>query len=264
MRVNIHFDKFINELNKKGKLELNEICSFLCVSSSTARRLCVQAEQKGMGIRLHGGAIQSAKFFSPKINYLIEDKMSENVKEKQAIGKYASTLVESNDIIYVSSGTTTLQFMLYLAERVNAGEIHNVCVMTNSLRFVELSSDALQIVLTGGNYRRERQDFAGEIARASIESARFIKCFIGTDGIELPEGIIASDEETLSLDRIAVSRSDFAFILADYSKFNSRSYIRFQPLLSKHVIITDRNIHESHLRLAAECGISLKVVDVNT
>ncbi len=263
MRTNDRFSYFINELNQKGKLELSELCSLMDISISTARRLCIQAEEKGLGIRLHGGAIQSVKTLSPQMKYSIENKAYEHVREKQAIGKYASSLVESNDIIFVSSGTTTEQFILHLVERVNAGELQNVSVMTNSFRFVELSSDVFPILLTGGEYRRERQDFSGEIAKTTIENAYFNKCFIGTDGIELPDLCIASDGETLSMDRLAVARSDFAFILADYSKFSAKSYIRSQPLLSKHVIITDSNIHEANLKLASERGISLKIVNLD-
>ena len=262
MRNNDRYEQFTAELSQRGKLELDELCELINISPSTARRFCIQAEQSGLGIRLHGGAIQSSRTFAPQAEYMIETRETEHIQEKRAIGKYASTLVESNEIIYVSSGTTTEQFLFYLAERVKSGKIENVRIMTNSFRIVALTPDSLPVIFTGGFFRRDRQDFAGEVARAAVQNARFNKCFIGTDGIDLPT-IVASDEETIALDFTAISQADRAFILADYSKFSSRSYIRSKPLLSNHVIITDSNIHESYLRLASECGTAIKVVDLD-
>ncbi len=260
MKASERYQDFLELLAQKGRLDLGEICEHFSVSDSTARRLCIEAEKKGKGIRIYGGGIQSLKILAAQVEYSFENKTEEHMAEKAVIGRYASSLVESNEVIYVSSGTTTQQFMLHLAKRIENGELSNVSVMTNSFSFVEMASDRFSVILTGGRYRRGRRDFAGEVAEASLQGAHFSKCFIGIDGVELPRGTVASDADTVNLDRIAVACSDAAFILADYSKFISRSYIRCQPLLPKHIIITDSGVSETFAQLAADSGISLKIV----
>mgnify|MGYP001425910281 CR=1 FL=1 len=257
------YQEFLNLLIQKGRLNLKEICDYFDVSDSTARRLCIEAEKDGEGIRIYGGGIQSLKALSFQGEYSFESKTLQNIREKKAIAYYASKLVESNEVIYISSGTTTGQFMSYLSKRVSNGEIHNVTVMTNSLVNVEMAANSLPVILTGGKFRSKRRDFAGQIAEAAVSNAHFSKCFIGVDGIELPNGLISSDTDTDNLDRLATSRSDVVFILADYTKFTSKSYICYQPFLQKHIIVTDSNLSESYAKLASENGISLILVDID-
>ncbi len=261
MKMNNRYQDFLALLMQKGKLELPEICEYFGVSDSTARRLCIEAEKSGEGVRIYGGGLQSLKALSAQMEYSFENKTAEHIDEKMDIGYYASNLVESNEVIYVSSGTTTQQFMFYLSKKVNSGEIRNVSVMTNSLLFVEMSSDKLPVILTGGKYRSGRRDFAGEVAEISIRGAHFSKSFIGTDGVELPYGLIASDTDTANLDSLAASRSDAIFILADSSKFISKSYICYQPFLPKNIVVTDSGVSETFANLAADNGISLKIVE---
>jgi len=261
LKVNNRYDDFLDLLTQKGRLDLSEICEYFGISDSTARRLCIAAEKNGEGIRVYGGGLRSLKALSAQTEYSFENKTTEHIAEKMAIGYYASRLVNSNEVIYISSGTTTQQCMHYLSKRLSCGEIRNVTVMTNSLLNIEMAADSLTVISTGGRFRRSRRDFAGPVAETAISYAHFSKCFIGVDGIELPDGIIASDVDTAKLDRLAASRSDAAFILADYSKFTSNSYICYQPFSPKNIIITDWNISESYAKLAAEQGISLKIVD---
>ena len=81
--------------------------------------------------------------------------------------------------------------------------------------------------------------------------------------MELTDGLIASDNETGNMDRLVTARSDKVYILADHSKFTSKSYISYEHFFPKHVIITDSLLDSYYINLAKEVGVSLQLVDVD-
>lgn len=261
-KIERRYSEFTAFLEKSGRLDLPEIQKKFGVSASTARRLCITAEKNGLGVRTYGGGLQSLKRVGNQQEYLFEYRNSENIPEKSAIGKYASRIVESGDILFVTGGTTTYQFILHLAKRLAASEIEDVTIMTNSLLNVELAEDYMPIIITGGQFRKQRRDVAGYVSEAVIRGAQFNRSFIGVDGVELTDGLIASDNDTGSMDRLVTSRSEKVYILADHSKFTAKSYISYERFLPNHIVITDSHIGERYIKLAAERHIALEVVPV--
>src|SRR5690554_6620872 len=105
------YDKVAGLLEKKGRLGTKDIRSALDVSESTARRVAISLEKRGLAVRTFGG-IQKP-FFN---NYYSYDDLEETMLEqKQRIGQFASTLVEDNDIVFISGGTTVFQMVISLA-----------------------------------------------------------------------------------------------------------------------------------------------------
>lgn len=262
-KISQRYIEFAALLEEAGKLELQEIQARFGVSESTARRMCIEAERDGLGIRVQGGGLQSLRHVPSHPEYSYEVQTVEHVPEKAAIGKYASSLVESNEIIFVSGGTTTQQFMKNLVRRLADGEIENVTIMTNSLLIIEMAEDFMPVILTGGQFRKRRRDVAGHISESAIRGARFDRSYIGVDGVELTDGLIASDNETGNMDRLVTARSDKVYILADHSKFTSKSYISYEHFFPKHIIITDSLLDSYYINLAKEVGVSLQLVDVD-
>lgn len=259
-KIKQRYSELVTFLEKTGRLELNEIQQKFEVSSSTARRLCIMAEKDGFGVRVSGGSLQSLKRVNTPQEYLYEYRNSENIPEKIAIGNYASKIIQSGDIIFVTGGTTTYQLIVHLAKRLTAGEIRDVTIMTNSLLHTEFAEDYMPIILTGGQFRKHRRDMAGYVSEAVIRGAQFNRSFIGVDGVDLADGLIASDNDTRSMDRLVTSRSEEVYILADSSKFMAKSYISYEQFLPKHIVITDSGISEHFKAIAAKRSIELKVV----
>ena len=98
-KISQRYIEFAALLEEAGKLELQEIQARFGVSESTARRMCIEAERDGLGIRVQGGGLQSLRHVPSHPEYSYEVQTVEHVPEKAAIGKYASSLVESNEII---------------------------------------------------------------------------------------------------------------------------------------------------------------------
>lgn len=259
-KVSARETQILAELKKKGQLESKEIMELFHISESTARRMCVDMGKKGLAIRTFGGlrCLPENNLGSTSYSYNISE--TENAEQKLQIGEYASGLVKDGDVIFLNGGTTVQKMAEALIERVRREGLKNISILTNSIASAELLAGYCTVMLTGGRLRAERRDMAGYLSEKMVLDAHFDMCFIGVDGINIHEGLVALDMDTANLDRMVVEQSDAAYILADSSKFNktcSVTYARFQP---KHTIITDDGVDEKTIEIARENGLMLHIV----
>lgn len=229
----------LNALEKQGHLSVSDIVSMLNISESTARRMFVNLEQKGLVIRKFGG-IQKLPLHQHAYSYTeLEQEM---IDEKQRIGQYAATIVSDNDVIFISGGTTVLQMAIALEQKLHVKEITNITVLTSSLVNVEVLANSCKVILIGGEYRPERRDFAGFMSEKLIKTVSLNKCFLGVDGINVQDGLMSYDVETARIDELVISRSSLTTVLCDSTKFSKTSFVTLAPIQRANNIITDSGI----------------------
>ncbi len=259
-KVSSRENEILEVLKERHRLDMAEIVQLFGISDSTARRLCVGLEKKGRIIRGFGGIHQVPDSPAVKTEYQYDVVAEENAAEKSLIGAYASTLVEDDDIIFISGGTTVAQFSRQLAERIRAGLISGVLITTNSLINAEALAPFTKVLLIGGEYRPHRRDVAGFISEKMVASAHFNKCFLGIDAIDVNAGLMVFDVETGNLDELVSAHSDKKFILADSQKFKRKSFITYSSITPNHVIITDGKVDPGIVRQGTEKDIKILVV----
>ena len=130
-------------LKENNIVKLQEIREQTNCSESSARRDLQLLEEKGLLVRVHGGA---------KIKHSLQreldmsGKASKNTTQKETIAKAAAKLVEAEDVIYLDAGTTTLAMIPYL----NKPEL---IVVTNGVMHASLLADQnVRTILVGGEY----------------------------------------------------------------------------------------------------------------
>jgi DeoR/GlpR family transcriptional regulator of sugar metabolism len=221
-------DQLVELLYEKGEISIAEIAELYDISFPSVRRLCAQLDEEGRVIRTHGGirAIQVKKSV-----YKFEVIDAEFAEEKAAIAQYAVGLVKNRQALFLESGTTLKQFAIALAEHLKAGEFSDVVIFTNSMVNLEILQSVCKVYVIGGLYRSERRDFCGFLGEKLIRTLRFDMCFIGADGINFENGIMALDAETAHLDELIVKNSEKTILLSNSEKFLKKSlipyYIRF-------------------------------------
>lgn len=259
-KVNARENQILMELKKRGQLESKEMMELYRISESTARRICVDLSKRGLAIRTFGGICSLPENMPSSAEYSYNIRETEHTELKQKIGEYACSLVKDGDVIFLNGGTTVQKMAEALIERIRREGLKNISILTNSIASAELLAGDCNVMLTGGRLRSERRDMAGYLSEQMVRNAHFDKCFIGVDGINLNEGLLALDMDTATLDRMVVDQSDSAYILADSSKFGKTcfvTYARFQP---KHTLITDDQIPANLIDFAKEQGIIMQVV----
>lgn len=244
----------LNELSKDKRLTIGRIQELLNISESTARRLIVELEKDNLIIRCFGG-IQKIEPASPLYSY--EQTQDKHSAEKEQIGIHAAALVENNDVIFLSGGSTVKYMALALKQRLEQGELHNVSVITNSLVSAEVLASCTDVIMPGGIYRQELQVLDGSLTEKKLRSMCFTKAFFGVTAINDSEGFMTADISTNSINEVVLTKTSAFYVLADSSKFGKHSFISYAPLPKAAAIITDNKLDESYQKTLAIAGANI-------
>lgn len=228
----------LKELDKQGTMTLTALCVLLNTSESTVRRDLSILSEKGKLIRVRGGAISlRGDLNTPERS--IEEKLRRNSEEKDRIGRYAASLIADGDIIFMDAGTTTGKMIGFLPDK-------NVTFVTNAIAHAkELAKRGFRVFLPAGEIRLSTEAIVGAECVSSLMNYNFTKSFIGTNGISLAGGISTPDQSEASVKHAAIRNSREAFVLADHTKFDRITQVRFSEL-HKVTIITDRLRNETY------------------
>lgn len=248
----------LNLMNERDSVSILDVVQVLNISESTARRMFQRMSDEGKALRIHGGLRRISS--GSLSEYSFDEFRQKKISEKQRIGKFAASLIESGDTIFLDGGTTVLQLAGELRERIITNELHHIVVITSSLVILNALDTYCKVLLVGGEYRPRRKDFSGLIAERIIKTLQFKKCFVGADGVDIDEGFMVTDIETASLNEMIISRSEQVYALVDSDKFLEKSFISYSKLKRATLIITDTNLEEAKQQRLQELDIRFVVI----
>lgn len=216
-------------LMEKSIVKIQEIMELTNSSESTIRRDLSLLEEQRFLKRIHGGASRlQGKLQEPSM----VEKSTKNLQEKRQIAKYAASLVEEGDCIYLDAGSTVFEMIDFL-------HIKDIVVVTNGLMHVQaLITKGIPIFTLGGYVKPKTNAFVGRGALASLELYRFDKSFMGVNGIHPQFGFTTPDQEEALVKEKAISLAREAIVLADSSKFSEVSFAKISDI-HKAAIITN-------------------------
>lgn len=220
----------LKELNKKGIVKVNQLVEITNSSESTIRRDLSYLEQQNKLKRVHGGAALLEGRFNEES---FKDKLVHNKKEKVSIAKYATSLIEEGDSIYLDAGTTTYEMAKLIDKK-------DILVVTNGVDNVDLLLErGIDVYILGGKIKPKTKAVVGSDALKNLEKFRFDKVFIGINSIHLEYGLTTPDTEEAIMKKRAIDNSTESFVLADHSKFDKISFVKVIDI-SDVIIITDK------------------------
>lgn len=219
-------------LSKKGIAKINELVEITNTSESTIRRDLTLLEKINLLKRIHGGATLPHRRLT-ELSY--EEKEIQNVSEKKAIAKFAASLIEDGDSIYLDAGTSTFEMIQYIDKK-------NIIIVTNGLNHINfLVEQNINAYILGGKVKTSTKAVIGSDALKNLEKFRFDKCFLGINGIHTEFGYTTPDSEEALLKESAIKHAKQTFVLADESKFGEVSFVKIANL-NEAVIITNSKI----------------------
>lgn len=218
------------EVNKSVSIQM--LMDKLGISESTARRDLKMLDEKGKLDKVRGGAIVKDSTYSTKDDTVSHRKLK-NPKEKRMIAKYAASLIEPNDFVYLDAGTTTEFVIDYLTEK-------NAVFVTNAVSHAKKLSEAgYQTYILGGEFKVATEAIVGDEAVASLQKYNFTKGFFGTNGVSLHAGFSTPDLKEAMVKKNAMMQSAKCFILSDQSKFSQISCVKFSDFANADIITTE-------------------------
>ncbi len=252
--------RLLEMLSEKKRLDIRTVVEALSISEATARRLFADLEQSGKLIRTHGG-IQAAPETAPDYSFRLSSVR--HTPEKNAIGAAAAMHVNSDDRIYLDSGTTVLKMADALASRIRHGEISGISIVTNSLSCMDNLSELTEVIITGGIIRPSRRDACGPLAEKNLALYHFDKAFLGADAISPNGDLLTTDDRTAIMNEMVIRNSGTVFILADSSKFDGKAFVTYANLKNfKAIVVSDENMSKKNRNELRAMNVKTEVVVV--
>lgn len=213
------FEKILAIVESRGSVTVAELMKDLKSSESTIRRDLNALDEEGLLTKVRGGAISKNTFATRDDE--VKLRRERNTQEKMSIGRYAASLIEKNDFIYIDAGTSTDLMLDYIKER-------DAVYVTNAVSHaMRLAGIGCSVFLLGGEFKRTTEAIVGEEALLSLEKYNFTKGFFGTNGITLKNGFTTPEVKEAMVKRHAMKYCKECYVLADESKFGQISAVEF-------------------------------------
>lgn len=210
MFKNQRLDKILQMLEEKQHLTVPELMQKLYVSEATARRDIATLEKNNLIVKGYGGISLnngSNRFVQLSLRQV------EHEKEKKAIARLASQLVETGDTLFLDGSSTVLNMIPFLQQK-------NLTVITNSLRVADLISETnIRLYVTGGQLLESSKVFVGSVAERALQSFHVDRFFFSASGVSRSGDISDYSEMEAQLRHLAIKRSEKQYFLCDSSKF---------------------------------------------
>lgn len=228
------YSTILDTVNRHGSATLAELCTLLDASESTIRRDLAYLDEKGMLVKVRGGAMSASV---PDIFTALEHNVTEKEKlfneEKTAIAKYATSLIEDGDFVFLDAGTTTEKMIEFMPDK-------NVTFVTNAfIHALKLAKRGFRVFLPAGEIKVTTEAIVGAACIQSLGEYNFTKSFIGVNGISLSTGFTTPDKSEAEVKRAVIANTRTPYFLADHSKFDKITAVNIAPL-TEGKIITDR------------------------
>jgi DeoR family fructose operon transcriptional repressor len=242
-------------LRENGVVQVNELSARFAVTEMTIRRDLEAMERQGLAERTHGGAVSTSRIrFEPPIS----QKSALCQAEKEAIGKLAASLIENDDTVFVNSGTTTLQFL-------HALSVPRVKIVTNNpWAPIEMLSHEGELIMTGGELRRESFTLVGENASATVKQIFGTKAIIGVDGLSIKHGLTNPVQAEALLNRLMIEQTHGeVIVVADSTKIGRVSNFLTAPISDITILVTDDGLEPHYLEEFKRIGLKVLIAAVN-
>lgn len=229
--------EMIDLLSMNNIMSVTELSEKLNASKMTIRRDLEQLEKKGIIKKVHGGALYIKNDNSQPSFY---ERIDEASEEKKKIGKAAAELIEDGDIVFFDAGTTSLSVAYHISDHIEF-----TAITTGLMTAIALcDKPKVNIINIGGSIHISSMSSINHMAIENICKFNANKAFISTKAVTLPEGTYEAQMPLIEIKKAIVQQSEKVILLADHSKFETKSLCKAIPLDSIDMIVTDSKIPE--------------------
>lgn len=231
MLMEQRFHEILKVVEEKQSVTVQELTELLNTSESTIRRDLSILDKEGKLNKVHGGATAIGHYTTKDEDVAL--RMNQNREEKLAIVKYAASLILPEDFVYIDAGTTTELMIDYITEK-------NAVYVTNGISHAKkLVQKGCEAHILGGRIKLSTEAVIGNETVSELDKYNFTLGFFGTNGISLKRGFSTPDIDEAMVKKKAMEQCKQRYVLADSSKFNQISAIRFADFKAADIITSD-------------------------
>lgn len=243
--------RILDKIIETPGIRVDELASLFDVSAITIRRDLQYLENENKLTRFYGGA-------APAPGIAEGSEEEEAAMYRGLIAKYAATLVEDGDSLFINTSRTALQILKYIEKR-------NITVITNNGRAINAEHpDGVNVILTGGELRYPKEAMVGEFAERNLLMVYAKQAFVGCSGISVECGVTTENANEVNLNELMLKRiTKRAYVLADHTKIGKNSSFCTCPIDTVTHLVTDEKAPKEVLDSFRERGIQVYQVGRN-
>jgi len=255
-RLEHRTERILKLLLQRGTVTVDELTTALEASGPSIRRDLVRLESKGLIKRNHGGAslVQELLYEPFRYDTAFQSREQRFVRQKRHIGIAAAELVQPNEIVGFTAGTTTTWVARSLRHR------EGIIVVTNAVNIaMELCNmPGLKVHLTGGCVHWPWSfSLVGPAAIDVLRDTFMDKIFLSVSGVDAVRGTTTNESDEALTFRAMVKQAKQVIVVADSSKLGVVTPSLICPIEDVHVIVTDTGASENDVARFKSRGIQV-------
>jgi len=250
-------DFILGRVRERGAVRVADLVRELGVSDMTIRRDLETLDERGLLVKVHGGAtVSPLALYEPGFSA----KSTLQLAEKAAIAAVAARLVEPGMAIALSAGTTTYALAGRLAD------IPGLTVVTNSIRVADVLDRSPRhdqtVILTGG-VRTPSEALVGSFAVAQLRTVHLDMVFMGVHGMEARAGFTCPNLLEAETDVALIQAGRRLVVVADHAKWGVIGIASIARLDQADVLISDVGLDPAAQAAARDAVGELVLVEVD-
>ncbi len=229
---------------------IDALCEEFEISKNTLRRDLEILVARGSVEKVYGGVIACENASSVPNLVAFHERAGRNAQSKQRIAALAASYVRERDIIFIDSGTTTMNIVDHLTH------LATVTVITNSIQVINKSMNYpnINVIVLPGSLKRDTASLIGSSCVEYLEDYNIIRAFMACTGVSLQAGVCNASTEEYTIKRTALRKSQKHYLLADSSKFGRTSLMTYGDIGQFDYILTEQTPDDAFSSSCRELG----------
>ena len=254
--LNPRCELIIKFLLRTGSASVEEILAEAGSSAPSIRRDLAKLESRGLIRRTHGGATLVEPLLYEPFRYDSSFLAREQrfAEEKRRIGLAAAELIQPNETVGLTAGTTTTHIGRSLRHR------DKIQVVTNAINIgMELCNQpGIRTYLTGGVVPWAWSfSLTGNAALTFLDNVIMDKVFLSVTGLDAERGATTLETDEALVYRKMLKQAKQVIVVADASKLGKVSPAFICPVSEMHILITDTSASAEALAPFERQGIRI-------
>nr|WP_243735029.1 DeoR/GlpR family DNA-binding transcription regulator [Paenibacillus turpanensis] len=227
----------IQKLEADRTVRVKDLAAELSVTEKTIREDLALLEERGLLVRIHGGArlLESEQALLP-----IGLRKQSHLDRKRTIAEHAVKHIEENDTIILDGGSTLLELARLIPDIP-------LTVITNDLHIMQEIAlrQHVHLYVLGGSRAAGTSSLVGEDAEQKLKQFLVRKAFIGATCVHRQYGLSLITHAEVTLKKTMIERAEQVILLADSTKWNKIGLFPFARFDEVHIPITEAGIQKS-------------------
>lgn len=238
----------LQQVNLHNKVLSSSLSVDISVSEDTIRRDLQELSEEGKLIKVHGGAL--SRSFS-QVHIPSNGVYSQH--QKRTIAQKAIALISNGMFVLTSGGTTIVEMA-----RLLPAELKATFVSGSIAAILEyMDHPNIEVILIGDRVSKNSKITVGSEAISKIRQLKADICFLGTNSIDINNGVTDNDWEVVQLKKAMIESSAKVVCLSIAEKINTYQPIQICPLDKIDILVTELDPADALLKPYADAGIEL-------